>query len=74
MQSLKIKKSDDLRRYDFSDLILVAHQPEFLPWLGFISKASMGDAFFILDTVQFRKEGAANRNKIRKKMIKDGNG
>ena len=65
MQSLKIKKSDDLRRYDFSDLILVAHQPEFLPWLGFISKASMGDAFFILDTVQFRKEGAANRNKIR---------
>jgi len=71
LQSLKIKKSDDFRRYSFSDLILVAHQPEFLPWLGFISKASMGDAFFILDTVQFRKEGATNRNKIR---IKNGQG
>ena len=65
MQPLKIKKSDDLRRQNFTNLILVAHQPEFLPWLGFISKASMGDAFFILDTVQFRKEGATNRNKIR---------
>jgi hypothetical protein len=65
LQSLKIKKSKDSRRYNFPDLVLVAHQPEFLPWLGFISKASMGDAFFILDTVQFRKEGAANRNKIR---------
>ena len=36
--------------------ILVAHQPEFFPWLGFISKARMGDVYYILDTVQFMKK------------------
>ena len=63
--SLNIPKSLDIRRLNFDESILVSHQPEFLPWLGFISKASMGDAFFILDNVQFRKEGFQNRNKIR---------
>tara|TARA_R100001163_G_C5050254_1_gene187137 strand:+ start:128 stop:859 length:732 start_codon:yes stop_codon:yes gene_type:complete len=47
--------------------ILVAHQPEFFPWLGFISKARMGDVYYILDTVQFMKEHWHSRNKIRKK-------
>jgi len=47
--------------------ILVAHQPEFFPWLGFISKARMADVYFILDTVQFMKEHWHSRNKIRKK-------
>jgi len=47
--------------------ILVAHQPEFYPWLGFISKARMGDVYYILDTVQFMKEHWHSRNKIRKK-------
>jgi hypothetical protein len=47
--------------------ILVAHQPEFYPWLGFISKARMADVYFILDTVQFMKEHWHNRNKIRQK-------
>ena len=65
LEPIKIEKSNDLRRHDFSELILVAHQPEFLPWLGYISKATMGDVFFILDTVQFQKEVVANRNKIR---------
>ncbi len=47
--------------------ILVAHQPEFFPWLGFISKARMADVYFILDTVQFMKEHWHSRNKLRKK-------
>ena len=71
LKPLKIKISNNSRRYDFSGLILVSHQPEFLPWLGYISKASMGDVFFILDTVQFQKEEVTNRNKIR---IKNGKG
>ena len=65
MKKVVIKKSTNSQRYDFSGLVLVSHQPEFLPWLGYISKASMGDVFFILDTVQFQKEVVANRNKIR---------
>ena len=47
--------------------ILVAHQPEYFPWLGFISKARMGDVYYILDTVQYMKEHWHSRNKIRKK-------
>lgn len=68
---IKINKSKDWRRVDLPSPILAAHQPEFLPWLGYISKATMGDAYFILDTVQFRKEWFQNRNKIR---IKSGSG
>tara|TARA_B100000953_G_C17988606_1_gene411331 strand:+ start:104 stop:946 length:843 start_codon:yes stop_codon:yes gene_type:complete len=63
----KIKKSEDLRRVALPEPILAAHQPEFLPWLGYISKATMCDVYFILDTVQFRKEYFHNRNKIRNK-------
>ena len=63
----KIKKSKDSKRIDLDGRILVAHQAEFLPWLGFISKVAMGDVFFILDTVQFTKKYFENRNKIRQK-------
>ena len=71
MQSIKVNKSTDIRRSDLPYLTLVAHQPEFLPWLGSISKAAMGDVYFILDTVQYSKELFQNRNKIR---IRDGKG
>ena len=57
--------STDSRRINLDNKILVAHQPECLPWLGFMSKASMGDIYVILDSVQFVKEHWHNRNKIR---------
>ena len=57
--------STDPRRVDLNNKILVAHQPECLPWLGFISKALMGDVYLILDSVQFVKEHWHNRNRIR---------
>ena len=63
--------SQDLRRIPCEGPILVAHQPEFLPWLGFISKAAMGDIYLLLDSVQFRKQYFQHRNKIR---IKSGPG
>ena len=65
MEPIIIKKSNDWRRIDLPEPILVAHQPEFLPWTSYISKATMGDVYFIVDTVQFMKEGFQNRNKIR---------
>jgi hypothetical protein len=69
---MNITKSQKILTGNFSPSelnspILVAHQPEFLPWLGFISKARMGDVYYILDTVQFMKEHWHSRNKIRKK-------
>lgn len=60
-----ITQSQDCRRIPLEFPILVAHQPEFLPWLGFISKAAMGDIFLLLDSVQYKKQNWQNRNKIR---------
>lgn len=40
------------------------HQPEHLPYSGFIAKVLLSDIFVILDHVQFRKNYFQNRNKI----------
>lgn len=60
-----IPRNADSRRIPLPGRILVAHQAEFLPWLGFVSKAAMGDLFIILDDTQFKKKYFENRNKIR---------
>ncbi|MEK7658908.1 MAG: WbqC family protein [Patescibacteria group bacterium] len=53
-------------------MILVAHQPEYLPYLGFFYKASKADKFIFVDHVQFQKEGFQNRNRIRTAPGQDG--
>ena len=45
--------------------ILAAHQPNFLPYLGFFDKLSKADIFVIRDDVLFIKRDFHNRNKIR---------
>ncbi len=52
--------------------ILVAHQPEYLPYLGFFYKAMKADKFIFVDHVQFEKEDFQNRNKIRTRAGLDG--
>lgn len=41
------------------------HQPQFLPWLGYLNKINSADVFVFLDNVQFKKNEFQNRNKIR---------
>jgi hypothetical protein len=41
------------------------HQPEHLPWLGYLDKARKADEFIFLDTVPFKKNYFENRNRIR---------
>lgn len=41
------------------------HQPQFLPWLGYLNKINSCDIFVFLDNVQFKKNEYQNRNKIR---------
>ena len=41
------------------------HQPEHLPYLGFIYKMLRSDTFVLLDDVQFQKNGFQNRNRIK---------
>ena len=43
---------------------ITIHQPEHIPWLGFINKASKAETFVILDSVQFEKNYFQNRNRI----------
>ena len=44
------------------------HQPQFLPWLGYLDKIDRADLFIVLDTVQFKKNEWQNRNRIRTAM------
>lgn len=46
-------------------MIMSAHQPAYLPWLGYFDKIKRSDIFVFLDTVQFEKNSFTNRNKIK---------
>jgi hypothetical protein len=46
-------------------MILSAHQPAYLPWLGYFDKIMSSEIFVYLDTVQFEKNSFTNRNKIK---------
>ncbi|MGH7277510.1 MAG: WbqC family protein [Candidatus Rokuibacteriota bacterium] len=44
---------------------LAIHQPQYLPWLGYLAKRAAADLFVYLDTVQYEKHGWQNRNRIK---------
>ncbi|HOW28307.1 MAG TPA: WbqC family protein [Elusimicrobiota bacterium] len=48
-------------------MIVAAHQPQYLPWLGYFHKMAHCDLFLFLDDVQYKKREFQNRNKIRMK-------
>jgi hypothetical protein len=44
---------------------LAAHQPNYVPWLGYLHKAEQADVFVLADDVQYTKHGYVNRNRVR---------
>ncbi len=46
-------------------MILTAHQPVYLPWLGFFHKIILSDKYVFLNNVQYSKNDWINRNKIK---------
>jgi hypothetical protein len=51
-------------------MILSAHQPNYLPYIGFFHKAARSDTFVLWDSVQYVKRGTfgwMNRNRIKTK-------
>ncbi|KKQ23800.1 MAG: hypothetical protein US35_C0001G0044 [Parcubacteria group bacterium GW2011_GWA2_37_10] len=46
-------------------MIISAHQPEYLPYLGFFYKIAKADKFILVDHVQFYDGSFQNRNRIR---------
>jgi hypothetical protein len=46
-------------------MIVVIHQPHFLPWLGYLHRMAQADVFVLLDHVQFERRNYQNRTMIR---------
>lgn len=46
-------------------MILTAHQPVYLPWLGLFHKIALSDCFCIFDIAQYQTKDFNNRNKIK---------
>ncbi len=46
-------------------MILTAHQPVYLPWLGLFHKISLADMYCIFDIAQYQTKDFNNRNKIK---------
>ena len=46
-------------------MILTAHQPVYLPWLGLFHKIAIADTFCFFDIPQYQKKDFNNRNKIK---------
>jgi hypothetical protein len=44
--------------------IISAHQPAYIPWLGYFHKILLCEEFVIMDDVQFEKNSFTNRNKV----------
>jgi hypothetical protein len=50
-------------------MILTAHQPVYLPWLGLFHKIAISDLFCYFDIAQYQRKDFNNRNKIRNKTL-----
>jgi len=46
-------------------MIVAAHQPSYLPWLGYFDKLAKADLFVIMDHLQFEAQNFQNRNRIK---------
>lgn len=46
-------------------MILTAHQPVYLPWLGLFHKIALADKFCIFDIAQYQNKDFNNRNRIK---------
>ena len=46
-------------------MILAAHQPNFMPWLGYFDKMQKADMFVTVDHVQMERQSFQNRTRIK---------
>lgn len=45
-------------------MILSVHQPQYIPWLGYLDKIAKSDVFVYLDSCQYKHREFQNRNRI----------
>jgi len=46
-------------------VILAAHQPSYLPWLGYLDKVAKADVFVVMDDLQYEAQNFQNRNRLK---------
>ncbi len=46
-------------------MVVMIHQPEYLPWIGFWNRLMKADVYVILDTATFQKHGFIHRNRVK---------
>jgi hypothetical protein len=46
-------------------MIVAAHQPHYLPWLGFLDKVAKADVFVVMDDLQFEAQNYQNRQRVK---------
>lgn len=45
-------------------MIVAAHQPHYLPWIGYIHRILLADIFVIMDNMEYTQYSYINRNRI----------
>jgi WbqC-like protein family len=45
--------------------MVAAHQPHFLPWLGYLAKVAAADMFVVMDDLQYEAQNFQNRNRVK---------
>jgi hypothetical protein len=46
-------------------VIVAAHQPHFLPWLGYLDKLAKADLFVVMDDLQYEAQNYQNRQRVK---------
>ena len=46
-------------------MIVAAHQPHYLPWLGYLDKLAKADVFVVMDDLQYEAQNFQNRNRVK---------
>jgi WbqC-like protein family len=46
-------------------VIVAAHQPHYLPWLGYLDKLAKADLFVIMDDLQYEAQNFQNRQRLK---------
>ena len=46
-------------------MIVAAHQPHYLPWLGYLDKVAKSDVFVVMDDLQYEAQNFQNRNRLK---------
>lgn len=46
-------------------MIVAAHQPHYLPWLGYLDKLAKADRFVVMDDLQYEDQNFQNRQRLK---------